>query len=97
MDWEPYLTDCTYSEKSKRAKFFCAVEMLKWRVHPVSVRGKLSAIRWMHVKDNRPDPFKELKSLTSWLADRIKEAPPTGKKGPASLSLLEFILLHTDS
>ena len=34
--------------------------------------------------------------MTSWLSDRIKEAPPPGKKAAASLALLQLIALHID-
>jgi hypothetical protein len=62
-----------------------------------TIRSKLSAIRWMHVRERRPDPFKDLDTLTDWLCELEKAQPPKQPSIAVPAMLIELIILHTNT
>ena len=61
---------------SKQAVYFAAAEVKLYGPSPGALQSKFSAIRWMHVRDYHPDPFKDMATLTAWLSDYAKRSPP---------------------
>ena len=94
--WSPYLTDLTYSETADRITYFAAREARKYKLDMSSVRFKLSVVRWMHVRDRRPDPMKGNATFTDWLADFGKHRTPPEPKVGVPVQLLEYIGMHLD-
>jgi hypothetical protein len=95
--WEPYLTDLSYAEVCDRATYYAAYEVEVHHLDAGSLRSKFSAIRWMHVKDHRPDPLKGVASVSDWMADYAKLCPPPEEKVGVPRQLLEFILTQLDT
>jgi hypothetical protein len=94
--WGHYLTDLPYEEKVNRATYFAAYEVKQHGIDVGSLRAKFSAIRWMHVRDRRPNPFKDLDSLTDWIADYGKMCSPPEPKVAVPAMLLELVKMHLD-
>jgi len=94
--WSRYLTDLTYSETADRVTYFAAREARKYKLDVSSLRSKLSAVRWMHVRDRRPDPMKGNATITDWLADFGKHCTPPEPKVGVPVQLLEYIAMHLD-
>jgi hypothetical protein len=92
-----YIDELSYSERSEAAEMFASYEALEFQNKVGTIRSKLSAIRWMHVRDRRPDPFKNLDTLTDWLTELEKTQPPKEPSAAVPAKLLELIILHTDT
>jgi hypothetical protein len=92
-----FLDHLSYAQKSEQAEMFCSYEALEFQNRVGTIRSKLSAIRWMHVRDRKPDPFKGLDTLTDWLAELEKTQPPKEPSASVPAKLLELIILHTDT
>jgi len=56
-----------------------------------TLRHKLSAVRFAHLRRHKPDPFKTLDSVKQWLADLGKIDGPSECKLPVPFSLLLLI------
>lgn len=61
-----------------------------------TLRHKLSAVRWDHLRNLKPDPFKDMEPLDQWLADLTKMDGPAECKLPVPLSLLRLIFTLLD-
>ena len=94
-----FLDHLSYAQKSEQAEMFCSYEALEFQNRVGTIISKLSAIRirWMHVRDRKPDPFKGLDTLTDWLAELEKTQPPKEPSASVPAKLLELIILHTDT
>jgi hypothetical protein len=92
-----FLDNLSYSERSEAAEMFASYETLTFQNKVGTIRSKLSAIRWMHVRDRRPDPFKGLETLTDWLSELEKNQPPKEPSAAVPAKLIELILCHTDT
>ena len=95
--WPAYVTGLSPQTIASQAIYFAASEVKLYGLAASSLRSKFSAVRWMHVRDFHPDPFKDLATLTSWLSDYEKRSPPANPKLACPLSLLEYIVLHLSS
>jgi hypothetical protein len=92
-----YLDKLSYAERSEAAEMYASYETLDFQNKVGTIRSKLSAIRWMHVRDRRPDPFKGLETLTDWLSELEKNQAPKEPSAAVPAKLIELILLHTDT
>ena len=91
--WSAYLTHCSREECVDRIIFWLAYENLQHGVSAGALRSKLSAIRWMHLRDKRCNPLKDLEAVSEWLKDLQKTEPAAEPKIPVPVSLIEAILL----
>jgi hypothetical protein len=62
-----------------------------------TIRGKLSAVRWMHVRDRKADPFKNLDAFSDWLTELEKSLPPKNPSVAVPAKLLELIISYLDT
>jgi hypothetical protein len=58
-----------------------------------TIRGKLSGVRWAHIKDLRKNPFTDMESLKDWLADATKMDGPVEPKLPVPVSIIMMIIV----
>ena len=79
-----------------RSTYYAAYEVKCHGLDIGSLRSKFSAVRWMHVRDRRPNPFKNLDSLSDWISDFAKMCPPAEPKVAVPALLLELVKLHLD-
>ena len=94
--WSPYLTDLSCVEATDRATYFMAREARKFKLDIGSLRSKMSAVRWMHVRDKRPDPLAGNDTVSDWLRDYGKHCSPPEPKVGVPAQLIEYISLHLD-
>ena len=93
----PYLDHLSYAERGEAAEMYASYETLDFQNKVTSIRGKLSAIRWMHIREHKPDPFKGLETLTTWLTELEKAQPPKEPSAAVPAKLIELIIQHTDT
>ena len=94
IGWPLYVTGLSPQTISEQAVYFAAAEVKLYGLSPGALRSKFSAIRWMHVRDYHPDPFKDMATLAAWLSDYAKRSPPPQPKLTAPLSLVEYLIHH---
>jgi hypothetical protein len=92
-----FLDGLSYDQRSQQAELFASYEVLEFQNRVGTIRSKLSAIRWMHVRERKRDPFKGLDTLSDWLTELEKGQPPKDPSAAVPVQLLELIILHTDT
>ena len=95
-DWDPYLTNLSYEEVADRATYFMAHEARKYKLDIGSLRSKMSAVRWMHVRDRKPDPLAGNDIVSDWLRDYGKHCSPPEPKVGVPVQMLQYVALHLD-
>jgi hypothetical protein len=92
-----YIDDLSYAQRSEQAEMYASYEILEFGNKVSTIRGKLSAIRWMHVRERRKDPFKSLDTLTDWLTELEKTQSPKDPSTAVPSKLLELIILSLNT
>ena len=90
--WSPFLTDIPEGERVDRVLYFMSYERVVHKLKASSIRSKMSAIRWMHLKEKRCNPLEGLTAVQEWLNDLAKQDGPAEQKVPVPIQFLECIL-----
>jgi len=90
--WSPNLLDVeNLRERARRIIYWLAWERHTYKVKASTLKTKISAVRWMHIVDLYPDPFRDLPAVTDWLANLKKLDGPTEQKLPVPIDLIKMI------
>ena len=97
--WDPFLDEETIKQRTEKFLWYFAYERSEHKLKARSIRSKRSAIRWMHLRERKGNPFKDLEAVDSFLSDMEKIDGPTEPKLPVPITLLQsiFALLKTES
>ena len=98
-DWDPDLTEVVAAdppEAARRVLTWLAYEKVAFGIKGSSMRGKISGVRWWHLKRRKADPFAQLQPVGEWLKDLGKMDTPTEPKLPVPFSLLQVIFTVLD-
>jgi len=92
--WSVFLESPPLSyEEANRQAIYWAAYLRTERLNSVgTIRSKQSAVRWFHVHNFKPDPFKTLTSYKEWLADEEKKDAPTEPKLGVPPQLVELVI-----
>ena len=91
--WGPYLDDVPSGEAQRRLLFYLGYEVQVHKLKSRSLRGKISALRWHHVRDLRDNPIDGMETVKEFLKNLEKEDGPSCPKIPVPLPLLQLICL----
>ena len=58
--WSPFLDELEKPEAQRRVLYWMGYELAVHQLSARSMRGKLSALRWHHVRNMRCNPLEEM-------------------------------------
>ena len=88
--WDPFLDEL--AEAQKRVLYWMGYELAVHNLSARSMRGKLSALRWHHIRNMKCNPLDEMGMLKDWIGNLEKINGPVKQKLPVPTPLLEALL-----
>lgn len=97
--WDEFLDHLDLEEGQRRTLFYLGYELTVHAVQARALRGKLSALRWFHVKNLRQSPFGKdrMPAVNEFLANLEKENGPPAQKLPTSILILLIVYEMLDA
>lgn len=89
--WSHFLDDLSLAESQRRVLYWLGYELTVHKLSARSMRGKLSALRWHHVRNLRSNPLDDMGLVKEWVASLEKINGPVEQKLPVPVPLLEAI------
>ena len=90
--WSPFLDELEKPEAQRRVLYWMGYELAVHQLSARSMRGKLSALRWHHVRNMRCNPLEEMVTVKDWIGSLEKINGPAQQKLPVPTPLLEALL-----
>ena len=90
--WDPFLDEETMKLRTQKFLWYFAYERSEHKLKARSIRSKRAAIRWMHLREQRGNPFAGLEAVDNFLSDMEKIDGPTEPKLPVPITVLQSIL-----
>jgi len=96
--WDTFLDEETMKLRTQRFLWYFAYERSEHKLKARSICNDRAAVCWMHLWEQRGNPFAGLEAVDNFLTDMEKIDGPTEPKLPVPLTLLQsmFALLKTD-
>ena len=85
------IVDNNLVEAQERVLTWLAYEKEVHGLRASSLRGKLSGVRWWHLKRLKGNPFQNMDSVKSWLRDLQAIDGPANPKLPVPIALIRFL------
>ena len=90
--WAPFLDEVDPQEAQRRVLYWMGYELAVHKLSARSMRGKLSALRWYHVRNMKVNPMDAMPMVKDWISSLEKINGPAHQKLPVPAPLLEAIL-----
>jgi hypothetical protein len=91
--WESDLSQVSLLQGQQQVLYYCAYEKSEHGLKARSIRGKLSGIRWWHVRRLKGNPLEAMDGVYAWLKDLEGMDGPPQPKLPVPITIIQLLVI----